>query len=440
MKHRFPTKTQYFMPSNELFMNPHKGFTTFQRFRGDKLNENWSVETGWKMEHIPPQDDLYRGMEINGYPDTSLCYFRIPWRRLEPKQGEYDFSFIDFVLNRATERGQKVIFRFPPNAARPGELELPQWLVDELGLPEREIGYKNSPDHPLFYNSYSNFIREVGKYIDGDPRVSAIDMSLVSAWGEGHQIDMVSDENWMMLVDAYMQSIEKTPISAQFNHVRSVRYANEYRPVGLRMDCLGNMNHHMINHYPRALLQMGDLWKKAPIAFEVCWIMRHWLEMGWDIDYIIEQSLKWHITSFNEKSARIPDELMGKVNEWIKKMGYRFSVRYVDYPAEACAGDRMYFSMWIENRGAAPIYHRYPFILRLRSEHNTYDFETDADITSWMPGDNEWVGSIVLPEYIVPGDYVLEAGIGDGDTKIRIATDSPVHDGFNLIADRIIIK
>ena len=57
-----------------------------------------------------------------------------------------------------------------------------------------------------------------------------------------------------------------------------------------------------------------------------------------------------------------------------------------------------------------------------------------------MPGDNEWVGSIVLPECIVPGDYVLEAGIGDGDTKIRIATDSLVHDGFNLIADRIIIK
>ena len=36
---------------------------------------------------------------------------------------------------------------------------------------------------------------------------------------------------------------------------------------------------------------------------EVCWVMQHWLDKGWDVNYIIDQSLKWHISSFNGKSS-----------------------------------------------------------------------------------------------------------------------------------------
>ena len=298
---------------------------------------------------------------------------------------------------------------------------------------------KTVTSRPPSIRCISRLIRAVGAYIDGDPRLTALDMSLISAWGEGDQMDMVPEPMWKQLVDAYMQGFQKTPVSAQFNHPDSVFYANTYRPVGIRGDCLGNMNDHMLNHYPRFFPLMGKLWEKAPIAFEVCWVLQHWQDMGWDVDYIIEQSLKWHITSFNAKSAPVPPEWMDKMENWIKKMGYRYAVRRVDYPTEGSAGDVLHLGFWIENRGVAPIYHRYPFVLRLRGEHGTFDLPTDADITTWLPGDTLYDCALQLPLDIPKGKYLLEAGIQLGSEQVRLATDSPCNDGFNQIGGTVTI-
>ncbi len=442
----FPDSMAKFYPSSKLIRNPHKGFTDFQRFRGDSLNENWTPETGYIMELIP--DGVESGsLRLENstsmpweYPDTSIAYFRIPWRKLEPSQSEYDFTFLDKVLAEANRRGQKVMLRFPPNSARPiKETELPDWLIDELKLPVREVGNKMSPDHPLFYDSYSNFLRAVGQHIDGDSRVSSVDMALISAWGEQHQIDMVSEQNRNKLVDGFMQGFKTTPISAIFNSFEAVSYANTYRPVGFRADCLGDMKMgHMAQFYPRAFPHFNKLWEKAPIAFEVCWVMEHWLDNGWDIDFTIEQSLLWHISTFNEKSARIPECLREKCENWIKKMGYRFALRVIDFAGCARPGDTMHFAVYLQNLGVAPIYHKYPFIIRLRHESGAhFDFETDADITSWLPGDNSWEGSITLPQNIPAGNYSLELGIyykdKNSETVVRFACEAQECDGFTVV-------
>jgi hypothetical protein len=61
--------------------------------------------------------------------------------------------------------------------------------------------------------------------------------------------------------------------------------------------------------------------------------MQHWKDMGWDVDYIINESLKWHISSFNGKSSVVPKEWWPQVNRWLKKMGYRFVLRKFTYSA-----------------------------------------------------------------------------------------------------------
>ena len=91
----------------------------------------------------------------------------------------------------------------------------------------------------------------------------------------------------------------------------------------------------------------------------------------------------------------------------------------------------MQFYMWMENRGVAPIYHKYPFVLRLRNDNAFFDIKTDADITSWLPGDNLWTQNITLPTNIPNGSYVLEAGIKFSDEKvIEIASKGKKNNGF----------
>ncbi len=434
MRHINPDRYANFMPSNELFVNPHKGFVTFNRFNGDRLNEgvhteNWTVESGWKMEDIPPQDGLFEG-DVPNFPKTSIAYFRVPWRRLEPEEGNIRFDLLDDILDTAWERGQHTMLRLVAHTNRP-EVDLPDWLREKLGLPLREPGFKESPRDPLYYSSYERLIRAVGAHLDGDRRLDSLDMALVGAWGEGHNVELLPVGEWSPLVDAYMEAFPTTPIMAQFNSGESIRLANAYRPVGVRCDCLGNMTWHMYSAYPQRFASMPDLWKKAPVGFEICWIMKHWMNMGWDLDYIIEQSLKWHISTFNAKSCYVPPEWEGQVNEWIKKMGYRFALRQVCYPSAAEAGDVLHLRMWMENRGAAPIYRRYPLMLRLTGENGAkLDFKAEADVTEWLPGDHILEETLALPENLAAGNYRLSAGVTDGETLIRLATDAPVEDGF----------
>ena len=440
MAHRFPDKDVLFMPSDELFNNPHKGVTTFNRYNGDKLNENWSVETGWMMERIPPQEGLYEG-NVKNFPDTSIAYFRIPWATLEPKEGEYNFGFVENILKTANERGQTAMLRFVAHNRRPEpDLEMPEWFCKKINFPPRELGDKRSPRHPLYYEMYGNLIREMGKCFDGDPRLDSVDLALVGAWGEGGHIEELPPEEWYPVADAYTETFKKTPMQTLFNCPEAFNYVNKSRPVGFRADCLGDMNAHMWYDYPDTLPLYGESWKKSPVQFEVCWIVKHWLDMGWDVDYIIEQALKWHLTSFNAKSCAIPEVWTDKFNNWIKKMGYRFSLRKFTYPSSASAGDTLGCYMWIENRGVAPIYHKYPFVVRLRNDKNVFDIETDADIRKWLPGDNLWENNIKLPDNIPSGNYMLEVGIKYSDERvIEVATKAKKNNGF-LEVGKIEIK
>lgn len=446
MTMRKPTATATFYPTDKLYFNPHKGFTTFQRFRGDELyedtlKEKWCKEIGWKMERLPENDGMFREIGIKGYPDCSLAYFRIPWRKLEPKKSEYNFSIIDKFLNRAQERSQKVIFRFTPHAARPDEnLEMPEWIMQELNIGTREIGDKRSPVCDCFFDNYAKLIQKIGKHIDGDPRISSIDVAVVSAWGEGDQMQTLPFKYKKQMADTYADAFKNTKLTVQFNDNEFIEYMNTLKPVGLRLDCIGAMLwNHMSLWYPRVFADFPDLWKKAPINFEVGWVIRHWLEMGWDIDYIIEESLRWHITSLNAKSVAIPEILNIKMENWIKQMGYRFALRIIEYPEKANKGDALYFNILMQNRGVAPIYHKYPFVIRLKNKNgDTYDFNTNEDITTWLPGDIKINTRIKLPDDIKKGEYNLQLGITDGETVVRMANPTENTSGYDNIGKIII--
>ena len=94
----------------------------------------------------------------------------------------------------------------------------------------------------------------------------------------------------------------------RYNYGDSLDTRNSFvvRDVGWRVDCLGDLGGfsptwcHMCDYYPQAIINFGmnDAWKKAPVTLEVCRVMQHWKDRGWDIDYIIDQSLKRHIATF----------------------------------------------------------------------------------------------------------------------------------------------
>ena len=70
---------------DDVLVNPGIGFMTFQRFNGDTLNEGQKWTEGYPIEY----QDFDGNLENEDYPMTSLAYFRVYWKFIEPAKGEY---------------------------------------------------------------------------------------------------------------------------------------------------------------------------------------------------------------------------------------------------------------------------------------------------------------------------------------------------------------
>jgi len=424
----------------DVLVNPGVGFTTLNRFNGDPLNEG----TKW-TEGYPVQDYPFRGsLEVKGQPMTSIAYLRIYWKFLEPERGEYNWAMLDQVLRTVRERQQTLMLRVAPYGTDQDN-DVPDWyrrlVGDESarGLPDK---WRTDPENPLYVKDFSAFVRELGRRYDGHPDLELVDISIVAAWGEGEHTEKLSEPTMRALMDSYLESFAKTPMVAQPTDRRTNRYALSKRNVGWRADCLGDMRCvdgagwcHMFDLYPQSIIDFGveDSWKTAPVALEACWVMQHWKDRGWDVDYILDQALKWHVSSFNNKSSAVPEEWRAKVDRWLTRMGYRFVLRRFSYPAVVRAPGTLALASWWENKGVAPCYRQFPLAIRLKSAAHTEVLSTSADVRTWLPGDVVHDDAVFVPGGMPVGDYELAIALVDPQTRaprVKLAIAGMEADGW----------
>jgi hypothetical protein len=427
---------------DDVLTNPGIGFTTLQRFNGDALNEGTKWTEGYPIVYQP----FHGKLEVMGQPMTTIAYFRVYWRFVEPEMGKYNWEMLDQALKTASERGQTLMLRVAPYGTAGKPDDVPDWyraLVGDESSKHLAAKWRTDPENPLYVEHWSQLIRQLGKRCDGNRNIELIDISIVGAWGEGEGTEKLSDRTMKALTDAYLESFPRTLLVAQETDRRTNQYILSKRPtVGWRGDCLGDLRCvngakwcHMYDEYPEHIVEYGidQAWKKGPVALEACWVMEHWKEQGWDLKYIIDQSLKWHISSFNNKSSAVPEEWRPEVDEWLKKMGYRYVLRKFTYPPVVSPNGNLEFTSWWENKGVAPCYKKFPLVFRLKNGNLAKSFRTDADIRTWLPGDIVYNNSITIPSDMTPGQYDLEVGIVDpesGKPNLKLAIAGIDADGW----------
>ena len=444
---------------DDLLINPGMGFMTFQRFNGDALNpgtERWTE--GHPIEYQPTPESLHNPE----YPDTSLAYFRVYWSYVEPERGAYQWAMIDRALATAQARGQTLLLRIAPHGFDHTE-DVPTWYRALVG-PRRDFiepKWQVDPNDPRYAQCFGSMIRALGRRYDGNPGLESVDLALMSAWGESENAQLLTPEAMEALVTAYTDSFRETPLLMMLNDPLTSTVIRRHARVGYRADCLGDMREgapytasfqvfhknewsHMIDWYPRLILEteMQDAWMHSPVSFEICWVLWHWQRQGWDVDYIIEQSLKWHISSFNAKSSPVPPQMREKVDSWCKRMGYRLALRRFTYPGELPVGGRFEFTCWWENRGVAPCYKPFRFALRLKGERASQVFVAEDRIIRWLPGDHLCDGSFLLGAELPPGEYAVQAAILAWDTEtpvVKLAMEGRQSDGWYALGGLTVV-
>ena len=436
--------------TDDLILNPGIGFMTFQRFNGDALNpgtEHWTE--GLPIEYQPDSGTLSN----ENYPDTTLAYFRVYWSFFEPERGFYNWEMIDRALQTARSRGQTLLLRIAPHGMNRPE-DVPAWYRKLVG-PKRDFmepKWMVDPNDPRYCASFGAAIRALGKRYDGHPDLESVDMALMSAWGESENAECLNPDVMEALVTAYTDSFKKTPLLMMLNDPLTSAAIRKHAHVGYRADCLGDMREgisytadfkvfeknewsHMIDLYPRLIMETGmqDAWRRAPVSFEICWVLWHWERQGWDIDYIIDQSLKWHISSFNAKSSEVPPRMRGSVDRWLKRMGYRLVLRRFTYPETIGVNGEFAYTCWWENLGVAPCYKPFRFALRLKCAAVEEIFVTNARLIDWVPGDSLCDGVFRLNGTLPPGEYSVEAAIlaeHEDVPVVKLAIEGRQPDGW----------
>lgn len=416
--------------SDALLSNPGIGFIAAPGLMEDREiirdNRGNPVE---KYRFAPDQKTW-------NHPDSGLSYAGAPWNRLEPEEGKYDWSILDEKLERARHLGCNAVVRCSPysltedvpawlRAKYPEEPEYPFWRIDP-----------NTTDFCLYW---ARFVEAFARRYDGHPFISSVDMALCGAWGEGAGSEFVEEKKLDRIIRAYVNGFRKTPLQCLLHDAVSVAAIKKYRKnVGFRVDCLGDMGgfhgkewSHMQDYYPMNIenFDMHDAWEKGPVLFEACWHMNDWYLAGWDIDYIIRESLKWHISSYNSKQTTVPIAWKDRVAAWVRKMGYRLELRRACARAEA--GQLLVKLLWC-NTGVAPCYEQYPVILRLKNISAEQHWQLEDDIRAWLP-DEDHLSTAALPLSLPAGTYTLSAGIDSCIPEVgmlHLAVEGRDEDGF----------
>ncbi len=442
-------------PLSGYLANPHQGCCTFQRFNGEELNPGltWNEEGPTRFSAVPQGVVLQPHWPLlqvtPGYLPSTVAYCRWFWKLMEPVQGQRDFSMIDQALAACAQRGQTLALRVMPYGDG-GQAALPEWYIERyetVAQPRPKGGSIPYPVHDSadYLEQYGGFIRELGRRYNGNPLVESIDIAYLGPWGEGG--GECTRAQCRRFAELWREAWPDT--------IRIALIAGEQMEEGIRTgagwrcDCFGDLtargssevcksvswNHHY-DCYPFQVCDAGatETWRQQPVHLETCWVPMTWYKQGWDVDFIIEQGLKFHATYFMPKSCALPEPLMDKLMAFCNRLGYRFILRQASLARVGKLGQPLPFHGWIENVGVAPIYRRYALAFRVRQGGQSFILPQEGiDIRTWMPGDTCLHRMIELPGELRNGVADVSIGLIDlhsREVKVRFAVKEQFADGW----------
>ena len=420
-KNRSFFNLEQYWDTAKVCSNPHKGWCVH-------YFSNSLTNYGSRLE---PSDSL------SDFPGLNDIYLRLAWSYLEPKEGEYNWTLIDTIIDKWTKWGHTISFRITTK-----ETEIvyatPEW-VRRAGAKGKFIDHPDleikawAPDYndPVFLQKLNNFHRAFANRYDGKPWVEYIDIGSLGEWGEGHTaysgwydipVDIVKKH-----IDLHKKWYKKSTliISDDVIGQRDKDDGADYaifdyllkKGIGFRDDS-GNVEWYRRLGFGPSCIRSPELfsstYKKIPVVLE----SDHYGD-------VVKEHL-WNngaglLSAVYETHASIvgfhyyPREWLNENREYAKRVaniaGYWYFPKFAMLPDTLRKNStKNYLRLTWQNNGVAPSYHRFILSIELINRSTGEKFRQDlpsSDCRNWLPGE------IIAEHHPLNIDQKMPSGIYD---------------------------
>jgi Domain of unknown function (DUF4832) len=399
-----------------------------------------------RMEYRPAPIDNplkglvpYAGDHREEFPH-SMEFSYIALSQLMKGENTYDWTALESLLDRVAARGHQTVFRvfleFPgkiegiPEFLKNGNLKITKVLnTNTQPFPAASV---EVPDYsfPVLRRCLQNFIAELGKKYDGDPRIGFITAGLLGTWGEWH--DFPHDELFapktvqIEVMRAYTAAFKITPVLLRYPAGESdYMYAsNRGRPFGYHDDSFAwatlDTGKKEENWFYLAKLKAAgpgaqNKWKKWPIGGEIR--PEAWgkvfdahpdVKEIQDFDTCVKEThVSWLMDSGMFRMP-MPEARKTRALAMVGKMGYEFSIRNLETRLK---GKHLEALTEIVNTGVAPFYYSWKAEFALLNPANgsvVKQFSSENSLVGILPGarSKTWKDALDLSD-VAPGSYLL---------------------------------
>lgn len=372
-----------------------------------------------------------------------IAYYRLDWGEVNPEPGVYTFDDyfgprFDFWVGQHHKR---VAFRVMCQSMHSRRTYVtPKWVFDQ-GVPGVvHIGLNGQEQiDPVFWDDrylevHSEFVRALGKYLDGRPGLEFVDIGSIGEWGEMHLARWTPQQlaetgfsetryvqAYRRIIDVFREAFPRTPI---FLNVGGQKHLSINDYAALR-----GMHFRQDGLTPTGASYDCGAWLYPPYSRRgvICNFEFHsgWDEMhrrNWDVPTTIERGLAAPISYLNTNLfggagyRQAPEEARRLLTDAARRIGYRFVLTSVEHPAQVSVvpdrPSRIVLSTTWRNDGVAPCYDSFA------TEWSLVDRQGVAVATERIfpatPTTHWWQGEPVtervllrLPAGASPGEYRL---------------------------------
>ena len=344
--------------------------------------------------------------------NVGAIYERVTWAQLEPEEGKFTWTPLEFAARTAEKAGIPFYFRIMcVNSYNGGPYDTPKWVFDKgakshEGEPGRIPKVVPEFADPVFVAEHCKFVEALAAKYDRDPRLGGLDIGSYGNFGEWHVSGIgCGKEFWNRYkasqrrpyAEMYVKSFNWAPLVAMTDDDETLEHLLSLGPsprVGIRRDGVGSPWHfeRWIGKKPYDRIpRMGEVWKTKPIVLEFYCEAKNFAKKGWDIPHAVDWILANHASlvhaiPFDPRQVKDDAKIMSEVRRVDRYAG----ARIVPLKAEWSVDEAGRVQVWMEGRndGVAPMILDYRLVYEAvgSSGKSLGRWVSSANPRSWLPG------------------------------------------------------